>query len=76
MLINIYGNLFIMSVIFGGLYLILKLLSSVTLRFFSALGVPFNLYQGLLQIRLIVVFHMLQAGNWCKTVQRHGWRNC
>jgi len=36
MLINIYDQLFIMSVVAAGLYLILKLLSAVTLRYFTA----------------------------------------
>ncbi|KFD40486.1 hypothetical protein DK28_0204870, partial [Peptococcaceae bacterium SCADC1_2_3] len=35
-MINIYDQLFIMSVVAAGLYLILKLLSAVTLRYFTA----------------------------------------
>ncbi|MDI3480882.1 MAG: hypothetical protein PWQ97_537, partial [Tepidanaerobacteraceae bacterium] len=36
MLINIYYQLFVMSFVAGGLYLILKLLSAVTLKYFTA----------------------------------------
>ena len=35
MLIVIYNRLFIMSVVFGILYLALKILSSITLKFFK-----------------------------------------
>lgn len=36
MMINIYSQLFVMSFVVGGLYFILKLLSGVTLKYFTA----------------------------------------
>ena len=59
MLINLYNQLFVMSVVAGGLYLILKLLSGLTMKCF-ALSWHYYTYTGIYMF-LLLPYHKLLA---------------